>query len=234
MRRVWLSSSFAVIAAAALTAQGAATPPDISGFWELRYDSFNVPRAILTASAAAEEAARARADIDAIATCQSVGLAALMADRAPIDIRQSPSVIGIVAKLPSAARYIYTDGRPHPPLDEYDPTTNGHSVGRWQGDSLVVTTVGLSDRGVRSLPGGGFRTAESRLTERYRLLNDGQRLSVTFTWEDPKVFQQPHTYEFRYYRVKDTALPRVYQCNPADPERTTFLKEAPQPVTAPR
>jgi hypothetical protein len=234
MRRLCLATSLAVAAAVTLTAQDPATRPDLSGFWELRYDSFNVPKAALTVGAAGEEAIHARADIDAIATCQSVGLAALMADRAPIDIRQSPTVIGIVAKLPSATRYIYTDGRPHPPLDEYDPTTNGHSVGRWEGDSLVVTTVGLSDRGVRSLPGGGFRTPGSRLTERYRLLNDGQRLSVTFTWEDAKVFQQPHTYEFRYYRVKDTALPRVYQCNPADPERTKFLKEAPQPVTAPR
>jgi hypothetical protein len=34
--------------------------------------------------------------------------------------------------------------------------------------------------------------------ERYRLLEDGQRLSVLFTWEDVEVFQSPHTYEFRY------------------------------------
>ena len=234
MRRLCLATSLALAVAVTLHAQGPAPRPDLSGFWELRYDSFNVPKAVLTSGAASEEGAHARADIDAIATCQSVGLAALMADRAPIDIRQSPTVIGIVAKLPSATRYIYTDGRPHPPLDEYDPTTNGHSVGRWEGDSLVVTTVGLSERGVRSLPGGGFRTPDSRLTERYRLLNDGQRLSVTFTWEDPKVFQQPHTYELRYYRVKDTALPRVYQCNPADAERPKCVKETPQRVTAPR
>ena len=47
-------------------------------------------------------------------------------------------------------------------------------------------------------------------------MNDGQRLSVTFTWDDPKVFQRPHSYEYRYYRVKDIPLPRMYQCNPAD------------------
>jgi hypothetical protein len=101
-------------------------------------------------------------------------------------------------------------------------------VGKWEGGSLVVHTIGFSERGVTSIPGGGFRTPGSRLTERYRLLNDGQRLSVTLTWEDPKVFQTPHTYEYRYYRVKDIPLPRVYQCNPADPERTRFLTEVPR------
>lgn len=201
----------------------AQTRPDLSGFWELRYDSFSVPSAALTPAAAAAAPQIAKADAVAISRCQAVGLPALMADRAPLDLRQSATVIGIVAKLPSSTRYIYLDGRPHPPADEYEPTTNGHSIGRWEGDTLVVTTMGLNEGGVRSIPGGGARGSSSRLTERYRLLNGGQRLSVTFTWEDPSVFQTPHTYEYRYYRVRDVPLPRVYQCNPADPERTRFL-----------
>ena len=209
-------------------AQDASQHPGLSGYWELRYDSMSVPRAALTPVAVTAEAEQARKDAQAISTCEPVGLPALMSDRAPLDLRESPTVTGIVAKLPSSTRYIYTDGREHPPLDEYEPTTNGHSVGRWEGDTLVVSTVGFSERGVKAIPGGGFRTPQSRLVERFRLLNDGQRLSVTFTWEDPKVFQQPHAYEYRYYRVKDITLPRVYQCNPADPERTRFLTEPPR------
>ena len=229
MRRI-LSALALALCTVPLAAQGqrSAAHLDLSGYWELRYDSMNVPRAVLTMEAAKAQEERSRQDVEAIRACEAAGVPAMMGDRAPLDIRQSPTVIGMVAKLPSSTRYIYTDGRAHPPLDEYEATTNGHSVGKWEGDTLTVSTIGFAERGIRSIPGGGFRTGESRLTERYRLLNEGQRLSVTFTWEDPKVFQRPHSYEFRYYRVKDIPLPRVYQCNPADPERTRFLTEPPR------
>jgi len=202
-----------------------AAHPDLSGYWELRYDSFSVPAASLTAEAAADQANQRRRDTQEVRSCINIGVPALMGDRAPLDIRQSPTVIGMVAKSPSSVRYMYTDGRSHPDKDELDPTTNGHSIGHWEGEVLVVDTIGFNDRGVRMIPGGGVRTANSHLIERYRLLEGGQRLSVTFTWEDPNVFQKPHTYEFRYYRVHQIREPRVYQCNPNDAERAKFLSE---------
>src|SRR5262250_11339 len=87
----------------------ASSPPDISGYWELRYDSFSVRAASLTAQAAADQPNQGRRDSVAIRSCINVGVPALMEDRAPIDIRQSPSVTAIVAKSPSSVRYIYTD-----------------------------------------------------------------------------------------------------------------------------
>ena len=201
----------------------AAPHPDLSGYWELRYDSFSASTASLTPQAAADQANQRQRDGDAVRWCINEGVPALMGDRAPLDIRQSPTVIGMVAKSPSSVRYIYTDGRSHPDKDDLDPTTNGHSIGHWEGDTLVVDTVGFNDRGVRTIPGGGVRTPNSHLTERYRLLEGGQRLSVTFTWEDPSVFQKPHTYEFRYYRVRQISEPRVFTCNPNDAERAKFL-----------
>jgi hypothetical protein len=151
---------------------------------------------------------------------------AMMSDRAPIDLRQSPSVIGIVAKSQSSGRYIYLDGRKHPDKEDLDPTTNGHSIGQWEGDTLVVDTIGFNERGVTRLPGGGVRTPNSHLTERYRLMNNGQRLEVAFTWEDAAVFTQPHTYEFRYYRIPEISEPRTFPCNAKDPERARFLLES--------
>ena len=70
--------------------------------------------------------------------------------------------------------------------ETFDPVSNGHSVGHWAGDALVVDTVGFSNEGITGIPGGGRRTPDSHLIERYRLLAGGKRLSVTFTWEDPK------------------------------------------------
>jgi len=211
-----------------ITIQSSVSPsgahPDLSGYWELRYDSISVPAASLTAQAEADQANQRRRDNEAIRWCINIGVPALMGDRAPLDIRQSPTVIGMVAKSPSSVRYIYTDGRSHPPKEELDPTTNGHSIAHWEGDTLIVDTIGFNDRGVRAIPGGGVRTSDSHLTERYRLLDGGQQLSVSFTWEDPAVFQKAHTYEFRYYKVRQIGEQRVYTCNANDTERAKFLE----------
>jgi hypothetical protein len=136
-------------------AGGAATArPDLSGYWELRFDSFNVPRAPLTTAAQGALEMRRAKDQEAIRGCVNVGMPAVMDDRGVLDIRQSPAVIGMVARSPSSTRYIYTDGRKHPDAEELEGTTNGHSIGRWQGDTLVVDTVGFNERGITAIPGG--------------------------------------------------------------------------------
>ena len=223
MRVLLAMAALAVLAASTALGQSTENHPDLSGYWELRYDSVSAPSASLTPQTAADQPNQRRRDTEAIRRCINVGVPALMGDRAPLDIRQSPTVIGIVAKSPSSIRYIYMDGRTHPDKDDLDPTTNGHSIGHWEGDTLIVDTVGFNDRGVRSIPGGGVRTVNSHLTERYRLLDGGQRLSVTFAWEDPNVFQKPHMYEFRFYKIPQISEPRLVNCNPNDAERTKFL-----------
>ena len=211
---------------------GSAARPDLSGYWELRFDSFNVPAAALTAPAQAAAEARRKKDLEAIRGCLNIGMPALMNDRATLDIRQSAGVIGMVAKSPSSTRYVYTDGRKHPDAEELEGTTNGHSVGRWDGGTLVVDTVGFNERGITAIPGGGYRTARSRLTEQYRLAADGQQLVVTFTWTDATVFRRPHAYSFRYYKVPSISEPRVTNCIANDAARARFLTEAPAPAPA--
>jgi len=204
--------------------------PDLSGYWELRFDSFNVPPAALTPQAQMAMETQRKKDLDAVRGCVNIGMPALMNDRATLDIRQSPTVIGMVAKSPSSTRYIYIDGRKHPDADELEATTNGHSIGRWDGNTLVADTVGLNERGITAIPGGGYRTAKSHLVEQYRLAADGQQLVVTFTWTDAGVFRRPHVYAFRYYKVRSISEPRVTNCIQNDAERTRFLTEAPAAV----
>jgi hypothetical protein len=85
------------------------------------------------------------------------------------------------------------------------------------------------ENGILGIPGGGFRTPESRLVERFRLLNNGQILQVISTWTDPKMFRTPHTYELRYSR-----LPRDYEgrpnavCNPYDEVRSELFSGPPR------
>jgi hypothetical protein len=232
---VALVAGFVILAASRMNVTAQTTVPtlgghpDFSGYWELRFDSLNVPRASLTPSAVAAAAARERRDLEAIRACTNVGVPMLMEDRAPLDIRHSPTTLAVIARSPSSVRYIYLDGRGHPEKDELEETTNGHSIGRWQGDSLIVDTIGLNERGITSIPGGGGRTTHAHLTERFRLI-DADRLAVTSTWEDPTVFVKPHTYEVRYYRVPEPLEPRVVNCVANDPARSKFLLEAPAAV----
>jgi hypothetical protein len=222
------------LVAAVLIAGVAAGPilraqaPDISGSWELSFDGRRVPPANLTprvTRAILDEVARK--DARSIRWCNLLGMPFTMGQSRPLEIRQGSRFVVVVAEsAASPARYLYLNRKAHIPTEEFEPTTNGDSIARWEGDTLVVDTVGFSPtKGMLAIPGGGFRTENTHLIERYRLLKGGSLLSVTFTWEDPRVFRTPHTYEFRYHR-----LPAGYEarpaipCDPFDADRTAFLE----------
>jgi len=203
--------------------------PNLSGFWELRFDSRNVPPAPLTAAMAAEDrGVQFKLDTAAIRWCHFFGVPYMM-EGSTIDILQNVNgkEIAITSALRNPTRHIYTDGRGHVNPDTFDPVSNGHSIGHWEGDMLVVDTVGFSSEGITGIPGGGRRTPDSHLIERYRLLAGGKRLSVTFTWADPKVFTKAHTYEFRYYRAPKSTEAREFDCNASDEERAKYLTGMP-------
>jgi hypothetical protein len=220
-------------AAPAKTAAGPSAARDLDGFWELRADSKNVPRAALTPQAEAADRAAAQATQSgeivgfALRWCHHLGTPFIMGDSAPLDIVQSPREVAIMAEVQSAARHIYLNGS-HPDPDVFDPTTNGHSIGRWEGDVLVVDTVGFNDKGNNSIPGGGRRGPNSHLVERYRLADRGAKLVVTFTWTDPAVFTKPHTYEFTYYRDPPGTYAAEYFCDASQAKRGQSVIPPPQ------
>ena len=202
---------------------------NLSGYWELRFDSRNVPPASLKPEVAAEDpGAQYKKDMTEIRWCHFMGVPYSM-EGSPIDILQNLNgkEIIITSSLRTPARHIYTDGRKHVNPDVFDPVSNGHSIGHWEGETLIVDTVGFSEEGMTRIPGGGRRTTGSHLIERYRLLDGGNRLSVIFTWEDPKIFAHTHSYEFRYYRSPKSTEAREFDCDANDQERAKFLMGAP-------
>jgi hypothetical protein len=82
-------------------------------------------------------------------------------------------------------RQIFLDGRKHP--DDPNPSWVGHSIGHWDGDVLVVDTVGFNDRGWMGIYP---RTEELHLVERYTRTDYGH-IDLEVTIEDPKVFEEP-------------------------------------------
>jgi len=223
----------AVTAGAQGRGQGGPPPPpadphDLTGYWELPFDGRNVPRADLVASKAAIDEAQKKTD-NGIRWCNLQGVPFLMGTSRPLNIELGVREMVIVPESAVAApRHVYLDRTAHIDPKIWDATTNGDSIGHWEGDTLVVDTAGFhADHGNLMIPGGGFKTADSHLVERYKLMNNGQVLSVTFTWTDPNVFKTPHTYEFRYFRLQKTYEPRVaLACNAFDKDRVAFVTDA--------
>jgi hypothetical protein len=213
---------------AASAQQAKSAVPNLNGYWALQDDSRNVPRAKLTTQAAnANQAELAQHDMQEIRWCHWYGVPYLMGT-SPMQIAQNRTgrEIAVIFSTRNPGRHIYLD-TPHPTSETYDATSTGHSTGKWDGETLVVDTIGFSEEGLTAIPGGGRRTKDSHLIERFRLLRNGGQLSVVSTWMDSKTFAEPHTYEFRYFRLpKGFEMPNV-DCDPADDARAKFLLSPP-------
>jgi hypothetical protein len=99
-------------------------------------------------------------------------------------------------------RQVFLDGRPLP--DDPDPTWNGYSVGRWDGDALVVNTIGFRDDTWLDRNGSPM-TAAAKVTERFRRINFG-RLEIDVTVDDPKAYTRPWTVTLTQQLAPDTEL----------------------------
>ena len=88
-------------------------------------------------------------------------------------------------------RQIYMDGRKHPPLDELNPTYFGHSIGHWEGDTLVVDTVGYNERSWVDFS-GHMHTEAMHTVERITR-PDYDTLHYQVTIDDPEAYSAPWT-----------------------------------------
>ena len=113
-------------------------------------------------------------------------------------------------------RQVFMDGRKHPPADELDPTWYGHSIGWWEGDTLVVDTVGFNDK--TWLDNRGNRHSDKmHVTERYTRQDLGT-MRVDVTVDDPGAYSRPFTANFvaRLMPPNDELLEYVCQENNQD------------------
>ena len=147
-------------------------------------------------------ALQARDNPDAM--CMPMGFLQFHQQPQPREIIHLPDRVMIVYEANYGLRTIWTDGRPLPPHGEPQPWWYGYSVGRWEGDTLVVETNNL--RGAEDGPHDGWLdvngspySREARFIERFRRPMFGQ-LQVDMTVEDPKSYTKPWTVrvDFRY------------------------------------
>jgi hypothetical protein len=191
--------------------------PDITGVWEAptvgrggRGGRAGGPPATpqLTPAYAAtkrELDARNAEDTDA-ANCVPPGMPAIMGHPYPYEFMMTPGKVTIVGEAYMQVRHIYTDGRPLP--SDPDPTFNGTSIGRWEGDTLVVDTIGFSPQTMiaRNTPHG----EKMRIRERFRL-SAPDTMTIETTVTDPDALTIPWTTTRTLARHRDWTV-REYIC----------------------
>ena len=112
----------------------------------------------------------------------------------PTKIVQTPKELVFLYVSPPAQgwgdqyRVIPTDGRAHTPLADLDGTWKGESIGHWEGDTLVVDTIGFNDTSWMDIR-GYFHTENMHVVERMR--REGDALTWEATVEDPDVLMKP-------------------------------------------
>jgi hypothetical protein len=125
-------------------------------------------------------------DAGSSADCHPPGVPSAMFSPYQWQIVQGLDQVVILYEYPGAFRVIPTHGGPH--QSELDPTWYGDSIGHWEGDTLVVDTVGFNDK--TELPGGYRHTESLHVVERFhRVTYD--HLDYQATIEDPEVFEKP-------------------------------------------
>jgi hypothetical protein len=156
------------------------------------------------AKRAAERASDARGEPIAApgVDCLPYGMPEMMSAIYPLEILQTPGQVTIIAEAMSQVRRIYL-GKPQQKIGEVAPGYYGHSVGHWDGDTLIVDTIGVKESvlGHSEMP----HSDQMRITERFRLVTP-EILDDQITVEDPVVLEQPWTFTFAYKRMKDYEL----------------------------
>lgn len=135
----------------------------------------------------AEEAAKGVIRVTASASCWPGGTPGQMVFNEPLHILQTPKQVTLLYQRNHEVRHIYMNVR-HSKNPR--PSYFGESVGHYEGDELVVDTVGFNDK--TELDNWGTpHTDALHVVERYKMVNGGKGLNVTFTIDDPKTFNKP-------------------------------------------
>jgi hypothetical protein len=214
---------FTVAAAQTPANRGTAAVPDITGAWERQGPGSlgrgqgtapgvpATPPPPLKAQFLKEWQAKQQAAREATAKGQPIGInwvaclpdgmPGMMQGPFPLEILQSRGQVTIIQESFNQVRRILLD-RPQKALDAVDPTFFGNSVGRWEGDTLVVDTIGIKENvQYQNTP----HSDQMRIQERIRLVQP-DLLWDEITVTDPVTLEKPWTFTFAYRRMPDYTL----------------------------
>jgi hypothetical protein len=185
--------------------RGADGKPDFSGLWQI--EGFGYANNITDvdmlpwAQALYKQRLETYGHDDPAVRCLPEGPRTGIAGLDPLRIIQSPHLMAILYE-PGPVRQVFLDGRPLP--KDPNPTWMGYSVGRWDGDALVIDTVGYNDKTWLDFNGHPHSDA-LHVTERFQRTDFGHG-HVTMTFDDPKTYTKPWTITMPLTFLPDTDL----------------------------
>lgn len=193
----------------------AGTPPPYNAEYQRRYDL------------AIEARNRGERVADPTSKCLPQGMPRFMVASYPLEVLQTKGQVTLIAEWSSQVRRIFTDGRGHPPADEIDITFNGHSIGRWEGQTLVVDTAGI--RGDTSFDATPLTHSDQMTVAERIYLRDADTLVAEIVVTDPGAFTEPWKVVRTYRRGGPDARIMEYVCE--ENNREIFLpgQNEPQP-----
>ena len=194
--------------------------PDLSGLWHAgpKYESdFKPPDAEPWAQAKVRERDANPAADSWSTLCLPPG--PMITLSGPLKIIQTVDLVTVLYEVPNNFRQIFMDNRTLP--NDPNPTWQGYSVGRWDGDALVVETIGFNDKSLVGRPAYPH-TEALRITERYRRRDFGH-IDVQTTVDDPKTFTRTWTMTTELIYDADTEL-LEFVCNENEKDRQHFVR----------
>jgi len=221
--------------ALAVAANSASTAVRFAGVWEPKTFGFLVPNAPL--SAAGEEIVTRNATAmqsgrimqTAWVSCRPGAVSTMTMPREKIVILESSDEVTILFEMPRMVRRIRLNGS-HP--EKLEPSYVGDSIGRWDGNTLVVDTLGFN--GYAELDARGQPTsARLHTVERFAPSADGNSIDIDTTIEDPEYYTKPFTIT-RSWKKSPARHPFEYDCmeNPRqeDFENAYYVRERYRPI----
>jgi hypothetical protein len=202
--------------------------PDITGIWErIEGIRFNPRNELPPYNAqfrrrydlAMEARNRGERVADPTSRCLPQGMPRFMVASYPLEVLQTKGQVTIIAEWSSQVRRIFTDGRRHPPVDEVDITFNGDSIGHWEGQALVVDTIGI--RGDTSFDASPLTHSDQLTVSERIFLRNPQTLVAEITVTDPGAFTAPWKVVRTYRRGGPDARIMEYVCE--ENNREIFL-----------
>lgn len=217
-------------------AQDAARDPhDLSGMWEAERFFFRVddppllPEAKAMVDGYAERMRAGQIIYTGWTSCRPGAANAMVMTMNTIAILQTADEITLLYEEPRMNRRIRLNAE-HPA--NLEPSYLGHSIGHWEGDTLVVDTIGYN--GQFELDTFGLPTSTRMHTiERFTPSPDGKRIAITITFEDPQFYSEPFSVE-RVWKASEKRHQFDYDCseNPRAEEfsHTYFIKDLYRPT----
>lgn len=144
--------------------------------------------------------AKAGNEFDHLSYCLPAGMPRWLSEPFLREWVATPDETWLINEMVSEVRRVYTDGRGHPPADEAFPLWEGHSIGFWNGDTLVVHTNNMRANPIGYNRGGPPQSDQVSTVEQWRLINH-DTMQVDVTVYDPVVLLEPWHVVANFIRV---------------------------------